>query len=214
MNRLRVLLADDHKMIREGLRLLVSAESDMEVVGEAENGKAAVTLTALLRPDVVVMDLSMPEVNGLEATKMLHAERPETPILTLTRHADRGYVQQLLQAGASGYVLKQSASQELVRAIRAVASGRTYLDSGVMDQLAESVRAGAGPCVGKHLSPREEEVLRLIAWGLLNREIADRLQVSIKTVEAHKTNAMTKLGLKSRNDIVRYAILQRWLQDT
>jgi DNA-binding NarL/FixJ family response regulator len=217
MNKLRVLLADDHRMMREGLTVLVAAQSDMEVVAEADGGWTAVTLAEKLHPDVVVMDVSMPEANGLKATMMLQSSCPEIKILALTRHRDRGYVQQLLQAGASGYVLKQSASEELVRGIRAVSSGRTYLDPAITEQAVDTVigvRADGGSSVGKSLSKREEEVLRLIAWGLLSREIAARLDISIKTVEAHKANGMTKLGMKSRTDVVRYALLRGWLEDT
>lgn len=211
---MRILIADDHGIVRGGLRLLIERQPDMEVVAEAEDGQTAVRLAGQLAPDVVVMDVSMPRSNGLTATKTLHELHPDIQILTLTRHVDRGYVQQFLQAGASGYVLKQSASEELIRAIRAVASGRTYLDAGIMDVVVETVRLIGGARAGKSLTEREEQVLRLNAWGLLNREIAARLQVSIKTIETHKANAMTKLGLRSRGDIVRYAILQGWLKDS
>jgi len=217
MNKLRILLADDHKMMREGLRMLVNAQADMEVVGEADNGRMAVTLAQNLQPDVVVMDVSMPQLNGLKATEQLKGLCPDIKILTLTRHTDDGYLLQLLQSGASGYVLKKSASEELVRAIHAVVAGQTYLDPAVMDQLVDNVvgrRPASGAPVSRKLSKREEEVLRLIAWGYLRKEIADRLQITVKTVEAHKSNAMQKMGMKSRIDIVRYALLRGWLQDT
>lgn len=216
MGKLRVILADDHQMMREGLRLLVNSQDDMEVVGEAENGQAAVELAQKLQPDVVVMDISMPEMNGLKATQSLKRMYPNIKILTLTRHTDDGYLQQLLQSGSSGYVLKQSASEELIRAIRLIAGGHNYLDPAVTEELIGNIFAARqlrGSSAGKNLSAREEEVLRLVAWGFLSKEIAARLQISIKTVDAHKTNAMTKLGLKSRIDIVRYALLQGWLQD-
>jgi two-component system response regulator NreC len=217
MSKLRILLADDHQVMREGLRMLVGAQEDMEVVGEAENGRVAIALAQQLQPDVVIMDVSMPELNGLKATLKLKELCPDIKILALTRHMDDGYLKQLLQAGASGYVLKQSASEELLRAIHAVVNGQTYLDPAITEQFVSNVvgmRAARGSPAKKDLSPREEEVLRLIAWGHLSKEIAARLQISIKTVEAHKTNGMQKLGMKSRIDIVRYALLQGWLQDT
>ena len=216
MARLRVFLADDHRIVREGLRMLVAAQPDMEVVGEADNGRTAIALTQTLVPDVVVMDVSMPDVNGLRATETLHASHPKVRVLALTRHTEGGYVQQLLGAGASGYILKQSAADDLVRAIRAVASGHTYLDPAIADEAVSRGQrrpVGSNTFTGKGLSTREEEVLRLIAWGLLGREIANRLQISIKTVEAHKTNAMSKLGLTSRIDIVRYAVVRGWMQE-
>jgi DNA-binding NarL/FixJ family response regulator len=216
MRKLCILLADDHKMVRDGLRLLIDAQPDMTVVGEADNGRGAVALTRQLQPDVVVMDVTMPELNGLKATEQLRTLCPSIKILTLTRHTDDGYLHQLLKAGVSGYVLKQSASDELVRAIRAVAAGHSYLDPAITEQIVGSVvgkRSVRGSPAEKNLSHREEEVLRLSAWGYLNKEIAGRLQISIKTAEAHKSNAMAKMGMKSRIDIVRYALLQDWLKD-
>jgi DNA-binding NarL/FixJ family response regulator len=216
MRKFCILLADDHKMVRDGLRLLIDAQPDMTVVGEADNGRGAVSLTRQLQPDVVVMDVTMPELNGLKATEQLRTLCPDIKILTLTRHTDDGYLHQLLKAGVSGYVLKQSASDELVRAIRAVAAGKSYLDPAITEQIVGNVvgkRPIRGSLAGKNLSHREEEVLRLSAWGYLNKEIADRLQISVKTAESHKSNAMTKMSMKSRIDIVRYALLQDWLKD-
>lgn len=216
MDKLRVILADDHQMMLEGLRLLINSQTDMEVIGEAENGQTAVVLAEKLLPDVVVMDISMPEMNGLKATQSLKRTCPGINILTLTRHTDDGYLQQLLQSGSSGYVLKQSASEELVRAIRLISDGHIYLDPAVTEEIVGNIFAARnlrGSSVGKNLSAREEEVLRLVAWGFLSKEIAVRLRISIKTVDAHKTNAMTKLGMKRRIDIVRYALLQGWLQE-
>lgn len=210
------MLADDHEMIREGLRLLVNSQADMETVGEAENGRKAVALAQELRPDVIVMDVSMPELNGLEATKRLRTLCPDSKILSLTRHTERAYLHQLLEAGASGYLLKQSASQELLRAIRAVAAGQKYLDPAMTEHLVENAvsrRTARGAPADTDLSKREQEVLRLIAWGYSNKEIAARLELSVKTVEAHKANAMRRLNIHSRIDIVRYALLQGWLRE-
>lgn len=217
MNKLRILLAEDHETIRDGLKLLVGSQPDMEVVGEADNGRVAVQLVQQLLPDVAVMDVSMPELNGFQATKKLKQHCPQVKVLALTRHTDSGYLQQLLQAGASGYVLKQSKSAELLRAIRAVAAGQTYLDPALTGKVIDSFigeRGARGASAETKLTDREAEVLRLIAVGYINKEVAARLSLSVKTVEAHKARGMEKLGMKSRVDLVRYAMLQGWLQDT
>jgi DNA-binding NarL/FixJ family response regulator len=199
--------------MREGLRLVLDRETDLEVVGEADDGAEAVRLVRELRPDVLVMDVSMPGLDGLKATDVLRTTVPGTRILILTRHTEGSYVQRLLTAGASGYVLKQSAADELVRAIRRVVAGQKYLDPAITDQVIGNVTSGTRRAVGGHLTRREEDVLRFVALGFLAKEIAGRLGISIKTVETHKANAMIKLGLKNRIDIVRYAMLQGWLQE-
>jgi len=216
--KLRILLADDHETVRAGLRMIVNAQPDMEVVGEAGDGRAAVARAQELLPDLVLMDVSMPHLNGLKATEKLREVCPQVKVLTLTRHTDDGYLQQLLRAGASGYVLKQSPPAELLHAIRAIAAGGRYLDPAVAGKVmgdytgrTASLRGAAQG--GRELSDREAEVLRLIAWGHSNKEIAARMDISVKTVEAHKANAMKKLGMQSRIDIVRFALLQGWLQD-
>lgn len=215
MSSIRVIIAEDHATVREGVKLIIDAQPDIEVVAEAEDGRTVIDLAQKLRPDVVLMDISMPRLNGLKATEKLKECCPEVHVLAVTRHKDDGYLQQILRAGASGYVLKQSPSSELLHAIRAVARGGKYLDPAV----AEKVMGGYS---GRRfvnqqavdMSDREEEVLRLIAWGHSNKEIAERLDLSVKTIEVHKANAMKKLGMASRIDIVRYAVLQGWLQDT
>ena len=214
--KLRVLIAEDHKTVREGIKLLVNGQTDMEVVGEAGDGEAAIKLYEELDPDIIVMDISMPVLNGLKATKRLRSKFPKSKILTLTRHTDDGYLRQLIAAGASGYVLKQSAPSELINAIRSIGSGNSFLDPSLTQKVLGGYASKAESLRGENhgdLSGRESEVLKLIAFGYSNKEIATRLDLSVKTIEAHKANAMRKLGITSRIDIVKYAILQNWLQD-
>lgn len=196
--------------------MLVDAQPDMTVVGEAENGDAAIKKAGELLPDIIVMDVSMPGLNGLKATKKIKQQQPQIKILSLTRHTDDGYLQQLLKAGANGYVLKQSAPTELINAIRAVGAGKSYLDPALTEKVMGGYvrqETALSSAEKVEISGRESEVLRLIAWGHSNKEIAARLDISVKTVEAHKANSMRKLGIASRIDIVRYAILQGWLED-
>lgn len=212
----RILLAEDHGTVREGIKLLVNAQPDMEVVGEAGNGVVLLEEAQRLHPDMVVMDISMPEMNGLAATKKLRRLTSRIKILTLTRHTDVGYLQQLIKAGVNGYVLKQSAPTELIRAIRTVNEGKSYIDTALTEKVMGAYLGRADALRGDkagEITGREAEILRLVAWGHSNKEIAAHLDLSVKTVEAHKTNTMKKLGMTSRIDIVRYALLQGWLQD-
>jgi two-component system response regulator NreC len=216
--KLRILLADDHETVREGLRMILNAQPDMQVVGMAGDGREAIAQCEKITPDVVIMDISMPGLNGLAATLQLTERCPAAKVLTLTRHADNSYLQQLMRAGAAGYVLKQSRPAELLHAIRAVAGGGKYLDASmtgpVIGSMSKSSAPVPGPVPTTPLSPRETEVLRLIAWGNTNKEIAARLDLSVKTVEAHKANGMRKLSMRGRIDIVRYALLQGWLHES
>ena len=212
VDKIRVLLADDHETVRQGLKLLIDSQADMEVVGEVGDGKRAVASAAALKPAVIVLDVSMPEMNGLWATRGIRQEAPETKIVALTRHAEDAYVKELLGAGAIGYVLKQSASTELLVAIRAAARDRRYLDSTLVARQGEDGRPRAGE-LPPRISERESAVLRLMALGHSNKEIATQLAISVKTVEVHKANGMRKLGLHGRIDIVKYALLQGWLQE-
>jgi DNA-binding NarL/FixJ family response regulator len=212
---LRILLADDHVTVRHGLKLLIDDQPDMKVVAEASDGTSAVQQAVALKPDVIVMDISMPGVNGLDATRKLKKEQPDAAIVTLTRHSDDAYLQELLRAGVSGYVLKQSPPTELIQAIRAAAAGGQYLDAALTARVTAGFlgREGKGVKSGAAVSERESAVLRLIASGYSNKEIAAKLSLSVKTVEAHKANAMRKLGLTGRIDIVKYAVLQGWLNN-
>ena len=214
MTRLRVLLAEDHAIVREGLRALLDSQPDMEVVGEAAGGRGALDAARALSPDVVVMDISMPDLDGGRATEAIRRDCPGTRVLALTMHEDKGYLRRLVRAGASGYLLKRAASQDLLHAMRVVAAGGTYLDP----TLAGDVLAGfAGKPAGQglrredELSEREVEVVRLIARGFSNKEIAAQLDLSPKTVETYKARSLEKLGLSSRSDLVSFAVHRGWL---
>lgn len=216
MNKLRILLAEDHLTVREGIKLLINSQPDMQVIGEVGDGSAAIKEAQKNTPDIIVMDVSMPEINGLKATKRLKQISPDIKILTLTRHSDDAYLRQLIESGASGYVLKQSAPTELIHAIRAVAEGKNYLDPSLTGKMFGGFKSRAAGLRGESpakLTEREAEVLRYIALGYSNKEIAALIKLSVKTVEAHKANAMRKLSIHSRIDIVRFAILQGWMEE-
>lgn len=216
MTKLRVILADDHAIVREGLKRLIDAEADMVVVGEASDGAEAVDKAVRLAPDVAVLDVSMGGVNGAEATRQVRASCPGTRILALTVHEDTSYLRELLDAGAYGYVLKRAASDELIRAIRAVAGGGVYVDPRVAGKLVSTLmppRSTPAAALAT-LSEREAAVLRLIAQGYTNKEIAGQLGLSVKTVETYKARSMEKLGLRSRVDIVRTATERGWLANS
>ncbi len=210
---LRIVLADDHEVVRTGLRALIDSSPGMRVVGEARDGAEAVARARELSPDVVVIDVSMPVLDGAGATERIARECPEVRILALTMHEDRAHLARLLQAGAAGYVLKRAAADELVRAIRTVAGGGTYVDPVLAGSLLRGARPGPRS-TPETLSEREEEVLRRIAWGESNKEIARQLGISVKTVETYKARVSDKLGLRSRTDMVRYALQQGWLSET
>jgi DNA-binding NarL/FixJ family response regulator len=210
----RVLMVDDHPVVLAGLRALVEADPDFEVVGKARDGRTALRLAKQLLPDVVVLDISMPEMNGIEVATALLAERPQCRVLVLTVHEDRAYLRQLVEAGVSGYLLKRSASDELIRALHAVVSGGMYLDPAIAGKVVGRAARGAlHPQLGQaaELSERETDVLRLVAGGHSNKEISARLNISVKTVETYKARAMEKLGYRSRVELVRYAADQGWL---
>ena len=213
---LRVVLADDHAVVREGLKALINGQPDMVVIGEAADGEAACQAARALNPDVLIMDLSMPALGGAEATARIRRECPGVKVLALTVHEERVYLTQLLRAGASGYLVKRAAAAELVRAIRAVASGAIYVDPAMAGSLVEGYLDGQDvstqPARGP-LSSREQDVLMRIARGFSNKEIAGQLGLSVKTVETYKARMAEKLGLHSRVAIVRYAAQQGWLAE-
>jgi DNA-binding NarL/FixJ family response regulator len=211
---LRILMADDHPIVLAGLKALVEADPGLEIVGEARDGRTALRLALSLRPDVIVMDISMPEMNGIEVARALLAEHPDFRVLMLTVHEDRATLRQLLDLGVAGYLVKRSAADELPRAIRAVAAGGTYLDPAIAGKAVGvggqgASRAPGGPTV--ELSERETDVLRLIANGHSNKEISARLAISVKTIETYKARAMEKLGFRTRVDVVRHAASKGWL---
>lgn len=214
MEKVHVVIADDHALVREGLRLLIENQPDMEVVGEAGDGHEAWLRTRELRPDVVVMDVSMPQLNGAQATERIMASCPGVKVLAVSAYQDEAHIRQLLASGAAGYVLKKAASTELANAIRVVAKGGVHLDPSIAGQV---VGGYVNPVTGEigdgGLSPREMEVLMLVAWGHTNREIAAKLHLSVKTIEGHKAKLGEKLGLTTRADIVRYALRRGWLRD-
>ncbi len=213
--RIPVLLAEDHETVREGLTLLLDSQPDMRVVGTASTGRALFDHVCALNPKVVIMDISMPDVNGLVATRELKRASPETAVVVLTRHDDDAYVKELLGAGASAYVLKRSPSAELLAAVRAAALGKGYLDGWLGARMAASLRRTTmdGLPASPQVSERENQVLRLVAQGHSNKEIAAELGISVKTVEVHKGNAMKKLGFRGRIEVVQYALLKGWLRD-
>ena len=213
---LRIVLADDHPVVREGLKLLVNAEPDMRVVGEAVDGETAWRAAKELRPDVLVMDLSMPVLGGADATERVRRDCPGVKVLELTVHEERHYLTQLLRAGASGYVLKRAAGAELVRAVRTVAAGGTYIDPSIASALVGgylNAEETADRPSHEDLSDREREVLIRIARGFSNKEIAAELDLSVKTVETYKARMSEKLGLRTRVEIVRYAARAGWLAE-
>lgn len=213
-DKIRILIAEDHEMTRQGLKMLIDAQNDFEVCAEAADGREAIRLALEIAPDIVLMDISMPELNGLLAAAKLKRVASAINIIALSRHQSSAYLGEMFEAGVSGYVLKQSDSHVLFDAIRAVAKGNNYLDPAIAGKVLGGFATGVklrGETRDAKLTEREQEVLREIAWGRSNKEIADKIDVSVKTVETHKSNAQRKLNISSRNEIVRYAALKGWL---
>jgi DNA-binding NarL/FixJ family response regulator len=207
--KLRVLLVDDHQMMREGLRALFAGEKDIEVVGEASDGRAALDLIRTLAPDIVVMDIGMPELNGVEATRRITAEYPRVKVIALSTHTDKRYVQHMLESGATGYVLKIAAHDELLRAVRAASGGKVYLSPEIAGAVVERSMhpdPGNGASAYSTLGPREREVLQLVAEGKTSAATAKDMHISIKTVETHRRNIVKKLGLHGTAELTKYAL--------
>jgi DNA-binding NarL/FixJ family response regulator len=205
MKRTRILLADDHAVVRQGFKMILAAQADMEIVGEAANGREAVELAAQLNPDIVVMDVAMPELNGIEATRRLIAANPHIRVIALSMHKDSVYVREILRAGARGYLLKDSGADDLVKAIRAVAGGESYLSPAVSNAVLDDYRKHVTNPIDL-LTSREREVLQMLAEGKTNKEIAVVLNLSVYTVDAHRGRIMEKLNLHSINELVRFAL--------
>lgn len=216
MNRIRILVADDHSIVREGVRMILSGQEDFEVVGEASTGREALEQARALQPHVVVMDISMPDMNGIRATEKIRKELPSVQVLGLTMHEEDSYVFELLKVGAAGYVLKRAAAEDLVAAVRATHRGEAFLYPSVAKMVVQDFLQRA-PAKEKEkaldgLTEREREVLTLIAEGLTNQEIAGRLFISIKTVQTHRAHIMEKLNLHDRTALVRYAIRKGFIE--
>jgi DNA-binding NarL/FixJ family response regulator len=212
MTKIKVLLADDHTILRDGIRALIDGQDDMVVIGEAEDGQSAVRLVTRLTPDVVVMDIAMPLLNGLEATRQIRRDFPQIKVLILTMHENEEYIRQVLAAGALGYVLKDAAARDLLGAIRAVNNGEAILSPAITRLVIEDyLRWGEiQPSANTDgLTSREREVLQLIAEGYTNKEIAEILNLSVKTIQSHRTNLMNKLDLHDRGELIKYAIQKK-----
>lgn len=205
MKRIRILLADDHAVVRQGFKMILSSQADMEIVGEAGNGREAVELAESLKPDIVVMDVAMPELNGIEATRRLTASTPHSRVVALSMHKDNVYVREILRAGARGYLLKDSVAGDLVSAVRAVAQGEGYISPAVSNAVLDDYRKHVTNPIDL-LSSREREVLQMLAEGKTNKEIAAVLNLSVYTVDAHRGRIMEKLNVHSINELVRFAV--------
>jgi len=203
--KIHILLADDHAVVRQGFKMILAAQPDMAIVGEAGNGREAVELAGTLQPDVIVMDVAMPELNGIEATRRLADTSPRTRVLALSMHKDSVYVREILRAGARGYLLKDSIASDLLAAVRAVARGEGYLSPGVSDAVLDDYRRHVTDPIDL-LTSREREVLQMIAEGKTNKDIATILNLSVYTVDAHRGHIMEKLNLHSGNELVRFAV--------
>lgn len=215
MGPIAVVLADDHPVVLAGLKALLAGLHDIRVIGEATTGPEALHVFRETSPDIAVLDISLPEINGLRLAEIAARDFPKLKLLALTVHEDRAYVQPMMRAGARGYLLKRSAPDELIRAIRAIAAGGLYLDPAIAELIVPlaPTEEAAGRSQSGELSHRETEVLQMISRGLSNKEISGRLDISIKTVETHKARALDKLGFRTRAEIVRYGVSHHWLND-
>lgn len=211
MSKLKVVLADNHCVLRDGLTILINAQTNMTVIAQASDGSTALQHVLDCQPDITIMDISMPGMSGIEASAAIIAEQPDAHILILSRHMALGYVRQALQAGAHGYMLKQSAATDILQAIRTIVSGNIYIDPAIAGRMVVHLSEHDQQSNGQVLSKREEQVVRLIAQGYSNKEIATTMELSVKTIDTYKIRAMDKLALYSRAALVRYALHQGWL---
>lgn len=215
--KIRILLADDHTILRAGLKMMLNAQPDMEIVGEAQDGRQSINEAQRLQPDIVLMDITMPDINGIEATRQIKKLLPDTRVLVLTMHEHDEYVFQALRAGASGYMLKEAVPTELITALRVIQSGQFYLSptaqSVMVGDYLQRVRAGEEKDSYSSLTEREREILKLVAEGYTNNQIAERLVISPKTVDTHRTHIMDKLNLHSRAELVKYAMRRGLLEN-
>ena len=215
MEKIRILLADDHTILRSGIRSLLEDEPGLSVIGEAEDGRVAVSMACKLKPDVVIMDIAMPLLNGLEATRQIKMQCPDVKVLILSMHDNEEYIRQVLEAGAMGYILKDAAARELISAIKSVYRGEAVLSPAVTRLVIEDYLRWGGTrpqSESDGLSPREREVLQLIAEGYTNKQIAEILSISIKTVQAHRNSLMQKLDLHDRGELIKYAIQKKIIE--
>lgn len=215
MEKIRILLADDHTILRSGIRSLLEDEPGLSVIGEAEDGRIAVSMACKLKPDVVIMDIAMPLLNGLEATRQIKIQCPGVKVLILSMHDNEEYIRQVLEAGAMGYILKDAAARELISAIKSVYRGEAVLSPAVTRLVIEDYLRWGGARPQDEidgLSPREREVLQLIAEGHTNKQIAEILSISIKTVQAHRNSLMQKLDLHDRGELIKYAIQKKIIE--
>jgi DNA-binding NarL/FixJ family response regulator len=210
MKKIRVLVADDHQLMRSGIRLMLEREGDLMVVGEASNGREAVALAKTLKPDVVIMDIGMANLNGIEAARQMTQERPEVAVMMLSMHSDESYVLRALRAGARGYLLKDSAEQDLIKAVHVVAGGKSFFSPAVsrmlLDDYVRKLKRSDTDDAYDLLTPRERELLQLIAEGKSNKDIANLLNLSVYTVESHRSNLMQKLNLRGLPELILYAV--------
>jgi two-component system, NarL family, response regulator NreC len=210
MRKTRILLADDHKLMRSGLKALIEQQPDLTVVGEADDGRQAVALAATLKPDLLVMDIGMPNLNGIEAARQITQANPATAIVILSMHSDESYVLRALKAGAKGYLLKDSAESDLIRAVHAVADGKSFFSPAVskvlLDDYVRKLQRSGSEDAYDLLTPREREILQLIAEGKSNKDVANFLNLSVYTVETHRSNIMEKLNLRGVPELILYAV--------
>lgn len=214
--RIRLMLVEDHEMVRAGFHMLLDAQPDMEIVGEADSGEQALTLLKDTRPDVILLDISMPGMGGAETARSIKAQQPETVILAVTIHSNKAYLLEMLDAGVDGYLPKKAAADELVNAIQTIHAGKRYIHVSLIDALVEGYRTRTEDEKGgsQKLTPRQQEVIRLVADGMTSKQVAEKLELSVRTVDRHIENMMRRLKIHSRIELVKYAIREGLVEIT